>query len=249
MDTTRLKNGRMQGRPRGVDTPIAHFIFLVRSCQKPRQNNTKTMLFDGRGTTLAARWQHRESTDIDLFFMDVSDRELDQIFRTFLADQRFIQGLFYGRHGFEGKFNDIPFSFIRTSRYSEQHKSEDTTNGIGTESTLEILSKKLKGRLIANMSYPIRDMYDFAVGYMQSSKTVQQAFRSLDDTSKRMVIDASDGFLIDRRRPIINAAYPVLQSSVVLRDIVQHIMRYDFEKAQTQIDLALVANEGFSGGR
>ncbi len=62
----------------------------------------------GEGTTLAARWQHRESTDIDLFFMDVSDRELDQIFRTFLADQRFIQGLFYGRHGFEGKFNDIP---------------------------------------------------------------------------------------------------------------------------------------------
>ncbi len=203
----------------------------------------------GGGTTLAARWNHRRSTDLDLFFMDVSDRPLDQIYRTFLKDDRFIEGMFFGSNGFEGVFDGVPFSFIRTLRYTDTRRSDHTINGISTETTAEILSKKLRGRIISQSRFPIRDMYDLVVGLIHDPEHTTSAFEQIEATPRRILIRDSDDFIIDQSRKLISAKYPELTSSVVLREIVQHMMRYDFEKAHTQIKRALGTNDDFSGDR
>lgn len=84
------------------------------------------------------------------------------------------------------------------------------------------------------------------------SLCLDEIVKLLDDNVRRDVYQLgggtalrtdSDDFIIDASRKIIGPKYTDFTSSVVLRDIVQHMMRYDFEKAQTQIDRVLGAND------
>ncbi len=199
----------------------------------------------GGGTVLAARWNHRYSTDLDLFFTGYSTPAiLTDIYTAFQNEAEFSPTGFYPSDGFDGHYMGVPFSFVKTIDVSKDRVSKDTAYGIGTESSIEILSKKIRGRIINRSTFVIRDMYDLSVALYKEPDMLKHAFETIPQEGRDVLAFDSDDFLINRSKPLLNAKYQALTSSVVLRDIVQHMMRYDFEKAQTQIDRALGANEG-----
>ena len=143
----------------------------------------------GGGSVLAARWHHRYSTDIDLF-MDLNcyrelplakKMEMNQILRE-MVELGEIQGLEIHNDGylFESPYGNA--SFFGTLRLTENPLSDETESltGIATESSVEILFRKLRGRMINGVSYLPRDLYDFVCAYGLDRKSFDAAFEMLE---------------------------------------------------------------------
>ena len=145
----------------------------------------------GGGTVLAARWSHRRSTDVDLF-TDANPagefRKKDiASFREFceelssLANRGTVNELNILDHGcsFIGPYGPVSFHASRRFTRNVLDQAEEDSTGIPTESTKEILFKKLYGRVIRMVSYVGRDMYDFIVAYMLDPNALNQALSKL----------------------------------------------------------------------
>lgn len=126
----------------------------------------------GGGTVLAARWQHRDSTDVDMFYNAHDEYEIFQPssesdWREFLrekARQGDIDQLeeHYDGCRWQTEFGEAslfrsmnPLSSRSTERDTEQQ------TGIRCESTIDILYMKLVGRMLHGSVYAARDLYDF----------------------------------------------------------------------------------------
>ena len=181
------------------------------------------------GSILAARWHHRHSTDIDLFFDPRIHPgfPLDEIIEGFrsLEKQGQIERLeIHPSRGFSCERNHTPLSFFATEQVSPVRISEEreANTGIGTETSTEILVKKIRARMIRNPRYLPRDAYDFVVAHVAEPEAVDQVFQVLSLEEKRILAyDAHRGSiqLTDAER-IISPAYPELL------DPLDHLMRY-----------------------
>lgn len=143
----------------------------------------------GGGSILEARWHHRYSTDIDLFMEVNSFRELPQASKNEMEqtlrgmmDSGEIRGLEIHNDGyiFESPYGSA--SFFGTYRLTESPLAEETesTMGIATESTSEILFRKLRGRMINGMSYVPRDLYDMVCAFGLDRVSFDAAFDTLE---------------------------------------------------------------------
>ena len=173
----------------------------------------------GGGTILAARWHHRHSTDIDLFFDSriSSAVPLDEITRGFrtLEQQGQIGRLdIQPSLGFSCERASTPLSFFSTLQVTPVRLSDEreASTGIGTETSAEILLKKIRARMIRNPRYLPRDAYDLVIAHVEDPDAVHQVFQALSSEEERILAyDAHRGSiqLTDADR-IVSPAYPGL---------------------------------------
>lgn len=179
----------------------------------------------GGGSVLAGRWQHRFSIDIDLFF---GDRQLSQLHTqstweqissklTVLSDSGEISELHVRPNGFAFVNRFGPVSFFGVPRISENAVTtelEDSTS-IATESTAEILFKKIRGRMVNNSEYVARDLYDVVVAYIKDRESLDKVLGMLAEVERQSLIDdvqKGDAAVSDLER-ILAPAYSSLVDS------------------------------------
>ncbi len=175
----------------------------------------------GGGSILAASWNHRRSTDIDLFF----DRgatpafPLDRIMDDFRAaaatgevsDLRlYPHGLLWTRRG-------VPMSLFEASRLAVDDQAVPTVLGVGipAEGAAEILAKKVRARMLRGQQYLARDMYDLLVAHVEDPNAAARVFECLADEERAMLrYDATHAPLPGNAgRAILDPAYPALLAS------------------------------------
>jgi len=182
----------------------------------------------GGGTVLAARWDHRASTDIDLFmsmddWMDVREDVADRLGE--YGDMRFSMhpgvvtcDLDDGREfslGGSGSVMAAPFD-----------SELETTTGFRTHATAEILGRKIRARMVNASRYLIRDAYDVACCAKHDPAALRAVLGRLQKQERDAV--AYDGALadlkLDATKPLTRPRYSKLADPDVLRGIVFEVV-------------------------
>lgn len=192
----------------------------------------------GCGTALTTRWQHRDSFDIDLFTSQAT-------FSTAIYDQ-WTQ--------FEARVEELPRSRIATvgmegcTVYCEhgrveivachpqtkRSRSRDRTGDpvIALETNLEILAKKLHGRILTHGNIVPRDLYDMAVARRLEPETMEEAWSAGQVRDPAALFAAlssfGPGWMERHEEPVVNARYPELRDNAVqdmLDDVRSRVRR------------------------
>ena len=171
----------------------------------------------GGGSVLAARWHHRFSTVIDLFFDEgqCPNMPLASIFREFrqLVEHGEVSELnIFPQRGLIGEIQATPFSFFATRQVTSARLSTETIGGVGiaAESSAEILCKKIRARMIRSPAYLIRDVYDLVVAFAEDRDAVDQSFRHLTTDERSILRFDAQGITLSTNPGIRDPAYPGL---------------------------------------
>ena len=148
----------------------------------------------GGGTVLQARWQHRESTDIDLF---LSSAEFNSVIRE-------------SRESLEKAIYEIPGislerSWVATNAvYCDVNGREltllpsdsliDDTSGravpntrVNTEATATILFKKVQKRMLEGGAFEIRDLFDLYTSIQRDPEALNHVLKFLSRSDLEVV--------------------------------------------------------------
>ena len=179
----------------------------------------------GGGTALAARWQHRDSFDIDVFTTHTT----------------FTQAIYRQSARFKARFEEVPVGRIATfgpegcTLYLHDGKadivdslpqtdhsgSKDCTVNptIPLETNLEILAKILHQRIIADGRIVPRDLYDMAVARSLEPETMDAAWSAGPVMDPGVLVAALSSFIhccMERPdEPVVNPRYPALRDNAV----------------------------------
>lgn len=202
--------------PRRILDSVLPFLIEVMPCER---------ILLGGGTALAARWQHRESYDVDLFVNPVDFNELIYL-RTTECEGRLAE-LGTGRlatigpEGLEiccvGGRVDIVGCFPLT----ENSRSRDRVAGgrIGVETNVEILAKKLHRRIIGHGQIVPRDLYDMAFARRFEPATMDAAWMARRIVDPDVLIAAlssfSPGWMERQEERVQGARHPELETGAV----------------------------------
>ena len=123
----------------------------------------------GGGTALAARWQHRDSTDIDLFtqaqvLRQVLRRNLGGVRRSLRAlTERPGEKAEVGIDYIEVRLEGAPVSLLTLEPKLGDDASDERAQGtqVALETTGEIIARKIHERVLREGQYSPRDFYDF----------------------------------------------------------------------------------------
>lgn len=153
----------------------------------------------GGGTALACRWQHRHSTDVDLFVAHERYRHfrwntggrftLDLTAARLPVDRLIIdnRGAYISFHGRPGHISVSPARGLPLDP-----RSPDTVRGtrVPFETTAEILAKKLLFRMARDQQLLPRDLYDIAVARQRDAPALQTALDALSDEELGKLVEA-----------------------------------------------------------
>ena len=179
----------------------------------------------GGGTVLAARWHHRESTDIDLFVspatMGTLTNEKILVVQGLLTQLQGIgQANFNPDSGFlSGEINNTPFSLAASEFVNESRGGSDIVRGTNFSAATneEIFSGKIKGRLhrmgAQRPRVPVRDLYDIVVAAHLDPGVISRVLEGITPKG-RSVIAADLRSLPDNLhevdpKPLLNPKYKV----------------------------------------
>ena len=148
----------------------------------------------GRGTALAARWNHRHSTDIDCFMNPDAYRRayeknggrLQGALET-LGDTYPMLEKDCGPGGITVVFADLgEFSLAPARLLTAAHPSDECEmqTGLRLEHTAEILAKKMRLRMMAGRLVQ-RDAYDLVVASVKDRESFNMVFDVLGDHVQR----------------------------------------------------------------
>ena len=174
--------------PTGPDQLVARAVkFLDHLCDRSEY-------VVGGGTALAARWDHRHSTDIDCFMNPESYRRayeknggrLQGALET-LADTYQLLEKDCGPGGITvvfadlGEFSLAPSRLLTAAPLSDECERQ---TGLRLEHTAEILAKKMRLRMMAGRLVQ-RDAYDLVVASVKDRESFNMAFDVLGDHLQR----------------------------------------------------------------
>lgn len=183
----------------------------------------------GGGSVLQARWQHRISTDIDLFISTASYAHVIP---------EHTESLESDLHNIEGMDSRRSFVTTRTI-YCEIDGTELTimpsdsvylegsgfcvpNTQIETESNRSILSKKLSLRMVDSTVIEIRDLFDLYVAHKLDRESLAHAVSKLDvnDVAQISALLRSlpSSWLTETTKPLVGANFP--SSSATLPELV-----------------------------
>ena len=179
----------------------------------------------GGGTALAARWQHRDSLDIDLFtspqiYTQLIYRQSERI-NARLKNLASCRIATFGPQGCTIYLEGGKAEIVAVPAQTEHSRSGECTASprIGLETTLEILAKKLHRRMIAHGMIIPRDLYDMAVGRRFEPETVDAAWSAGPVMDPGVLVAAlssfSPGWIERHEEPVVNPRYPDLRDSAV----------------------------------
>lgn len=186
----------------------------------------------GGGTVLAARWQHRVSTDIDLF---TSERVWSRMKRT-LAQAAFD----WQRDGVVGRSQTFA-TFIQCElpdgrRFSlggsddctsaPTAREVETTTGIRLHATSEILMRKIRARMVNDTAYVVRDAYDVVCSLALAPDALARAMATLEAEERAaLAYDATrESISLNTTQPLMAPSYPSLADANVLQDVMFDVL-------------------------
>ena len=197
----------------------------------------------GGGAALAARWQHRECSDVDLWFYNLWDpaylsSRIDQVLSDLGGSDPDLDGLDYHRADQSGATQIIvvlptgrllPIVCLKARPIFDYPLSgeHEPITGLPLETNEEILAKKVYSRLLyAQRPYP-RDLYDLAWAIRHEPRTWELAV-SVETSDLMIPLAESLGELPPNWRethllsPVIRPADPELDrnSLVIVRDAI-----------------------------
>ena len=180
----------------------------------------------GGGTVLAARWRHRRSTDVDLFYdgNDVFER-LDRAALRNVADDliasrkvtelQLLDNALMLRTASGWKLSLFPDQTVTGSPL----QPNEEVMGLRVHTTLEILRRKMHSRIFFSMVFKQRDFHDFAVCALEEPDVARALLGGLKSYRSRgladVLEDEPEGFRDD---PLLGPfKYPWLVESEDLR--------------------------------
>ena len=136
-----------------------------------------TEAFIGGGTILTARWRHRTSTDIDIFWREErwSPKEENWRLKKWLAliDEEPTRAMLAsGVNKIEWDGGDTDFIATRVLELGERRDPV-----VGTELTACTTGEILAGKIIGRALIPYRDVFDAAVAVLKEPQALQKALR------------------------------------------------------------------------
>lgn len=180
----------------------------------------------GGGTILQARWNHRVSTDIDLFtsfttFKSVIAESADALERDLYA----ISEIDNKRTWVEVSsiycvVDGVELTIMSTNALlSEQSGNIVSGTAIETETTAAILNKKIVGRMLGGHVFEIRDVFDLYTAIAKDPESLSKAIqpvpqRSLDSISAMLQILPVD-WLTDSQKPLIGVEVIPEQNTMI----------------------------------
>lgn len=152
----------------------------------------------GGGTVLAIRWNHRLSTDID-FFMDpgatlglYGRATWDDLLRRLesLQTEGVVKELLTTTTGFSLRGPAAPLSLFEARRLTAHAVSDEreSASGVALESSLEIMLKKVRARMLRSPRYLARDMYDLVACFMDDRQTYDDLYHALTRRERQSLL-------------------------------------------------------------
>ena len=185
----------------------------------------------GGGTVLAARWNHRVSTDIDLFAdlehyqSRVTDRrqEVASTLCGLLSDAT--EGAVEVERGWlRIHFREGPAALMTIPRPTIRDLYTEVAAGtvVPIETTAEILARKLQSRILDLGVFTDRDLYDLLVARMRDPVALRRVLASVTDAERAAIASELRGLPRDwsSGEPVREPAHPVL-----LRGLAQQARR------------------------
>lgn len=198
----------------------------------------------GGGTALAAVWDHRHSTDIDLF-ADLADYRARM--NSGQKRQQLAEGLREALEPLAPKRIDVEWGYIKAVCREGEFglytpplpldvvmTATDKVSGTGValERPAAILARKIHGRMLGNGVLTLRDLYDIAAASVLAREELEAVFLSVDESDQatlsrelRLLPDdwasnpkKSGRVLIEARRPAALAQAPDRCAGIV-RDL------------------------------
>ena len=175
----------------------------------------------GGGTVLAARWQHRVSTDIDLFtdlerYQRAIVRQREKVaskLRSLVA--RTGHGSVEVERGWlRVQFVEAPVALMTIPRPTIRDPYCEWVQGteVPTESTAEILARKVQSRILDLGAFTARDLYDLLVAREQDPDALRRVLASI--TAEERTAIASELRGLQRNWtgdvPVLEPAHPEL---------------------------------------
>ena len=150
----------------------------------------------GGGTVLAARWRHRVSTDIDLFtdhqrFTERVARRREEVaaaLEALVADAG--EGAVEVERGWlRVHFPEGPAALMTIPRPTVRDAYVEYAQGtdILTESTAEILARKLQSRILDLGVFTDRDLYDLLVAQERDAEALQRVLASITGAERAAI--------------------------------------------------------------
>ena len=185
---------------------------------------SRDLLELGGGTALAARWQHRYSTDVDLFinasaYRSIETKHSESIVVALVKyEERRILRQFEVNRGFLEFVTEYGAVSLMTIPRVLTTKSQSTPDyerhtKVRLESTSEILAKKIIGRILGKGVFYGRDAYDIAVAGMYEPEALEITRKSLSPSE---LVSISEEFLTLSRMDtentgiLVGAVFPTI---------------------------------------
>ena len=171
----------------------------------------------GGGTVLAARWQHRVSTDLDFFmsYAEFCDLLVAREREVIAALRQIAFGAVLRPYHVQCviRAGDVEVG-IHTSMYgatTADELSEDVAGHrrVRTQTTAAILARKLVGRMMTQGVATVRDVYDICVAEKEDPEAMLAALKAVPSgvlvrTANALEYDLEGDW---RRKPLIEPAY------------------------------------------
>ncbi len=148
----------------------------------------------GGGTALAARWQHRVSTDVDFFLppsalQTLSQNETQKVTDTLLE----IEGVREDRTwcspiAINCEISGVPVSVREMMSYRPPTHTLASKDGPPLQESADILLGKLRHRMATVGRFAIRDLFDINVAYQIEPDTLKQAVSQLADREFQTIV-------------------------------------------------------------
>lgn len=180
----------------------------------------------GGGTILQARWEHRISTDLDLFsphktFHDVVQSKASQMEPELCS----IPGVDATKTWVEaGSICCLVKGVELTVLPAESLNNEDSgcvvpRTTLYTETTTTILYKKMLLRMLAGGAYEARDVFDLYTAMEKDPDALHRAITLIPQHSRNNIAVTldflPDSWYRDQTKPVIGATYTVPHSSMI----------------------------------
>ncbi|MDE0190174.1 MAG: nucleotidyl transferase AbiEii/AbiGii toxin family protein [Gammaproteobacteria bacterium] len=182
----------------------------------------------GGGTVLAARWGHRVSTDIDLFadhdrYQERIANRRDEASRALgaIVGQAGAGAVQVERGWLRVDLPEGPATLMTIPRPTIRDEYPETVSGtsIPTESTAEILARKVQSRILDNGVFADRDLYDLLVAAERDQEALRRVLASITVEEKAMIASELRALPRDRfiSEPIREPTYPRLVPDLARR--------------------------------
>ncbi len=152
----------------------------------------------GGGTALAGRWRHRHSTDVDLFaepslYLAVVTSRGPEMERALIEE---VPDILPERSWVEPEHIHLSFPDSEATMLPVAHihpESPDAPrirgSAVKAEGVAEILSKKIRLRMLGEGAYLIRDLYDLAAAALRDPEALRAALAAESPRRLRRIVE------------------------------------------------------------